>query len=301
MFEGELICPQCQGGTCTPPTPTPTPQVTPEYYLGEPYEFDSTYTRTIETCGISEMVFGAGNTEYDGARGGVIQIDYLTKNGITMNGRGGWGSSFVPGAIAVGQFREVFLDWEYGPALSLPLEHCFGPGCLELGYPTLRTEYIEVPAGTLRLIDLDLEQWTNGPNCAGTFRVAGVVRSIYYGIPPQDPTPTPTATQNTGYCQYVGTDPGDVGEVELPRIEIGPVLDGNCVKIGGFTVGWGWIGSFTQFMGLTAPEDLVIPRLKICYRMIRFGKLKMLNLEMDMDILAFVVAAIAAVRLLFRS
>lgn len=113
------------------------------------------------------------------------------------------------------------------------------------------------------------------------------VRVILYGIPPepeQEPTPTPGG----GYCSvvepYDDETENDLG-ISLPA----PIISSaRCVELGGWELNTSWIGQ-------GFPSTITLPGIRVCLRGISFGTVNILGTIIDLDYLAYVIAAIAVI------
>lgn len=120
---------------------------------------------------------------------------------------------------------------------------------------------------------------------------------IYYGVPYYlDPTPTPFP----GVCGMINQEPADGRDREatLPTFMVG---DGSSFTLGGFTWDITWISQLAELAGINIPTSLEFPRFTFNFLPIKFGTLEILGVDIDLDILAFILSAIAGWRIFARS
>lgn len=129
------------------------------------------------------------------------------------------------------------------------------------------------------------------------------IKYVYYGTGDTPPTPTPVPTftpvpTSQSQCNVVlperVVNPFDV----LPNILIGP---SECTQIGGGSIDLGFISNISWLSDWGIPEYITIPGFFLCTASIDLGVVHIFNLAIDLDIMAFVMAGVAIIRILFRS
>jgi len=135
-------------------------------------------------------------------------------------------------------------------------------------------------------IKIDFESYTSVTGWGGTavFERWLTWHRQHYELGP-DPTPTPHAD----YCGIIngdGSGPGEDEDGELPVITIGAA---QCVNIGGFEIPLEWITNFFD----VSVTNWTVPGLSLCFTPINFGQLNIFGIEIDLDFLAMMLAAIA--------
>lgn len=111
-------------------------------------------------------------------------------------------------------------------------------------------------------------------------------------------TESPSAPPDQTACSVVvpkSEGPGSDTGIEIPYIGIGNDV---CFAIGGQEIPLGWLDLFLEG---EAPTTFTIPGIRICFTEIRFGVLNILGVEVDLDYLAFGMAAILLFRMITRS
>ena len=106
------------------------------------------------------------------------------------------------------------------------------------------------------------------------------------------PTPTPTVTPTpSGYCSsIVGTDAlGIDSEFALPV----PVLGAKTCPVN-------YGGNDVPLFGLFGLPDVHIPSIQVCFQDITFGILKYYGMDIDVDYLAYILAAAVIVSMFTR-
>lgn len=115
-----------------------------------------------------------------------------------------------------------------------------------------------------------------------------------------EPTPTPRPYTYCEVVQQKSTQPEDNPLFGLPDIKIGW---GSCVQFGGFFIPLGWINSIGEFVGgsWNVPDSWQVPGLNFCFKPVYFGTLTILNIDINLDYLASVMAGVLIIRLIMRS
>lgn len=115
-------------------------------------------------------------------------------------------------------------------------------------------------------------------------------------------TPVPTATPNNSYCSAVIPQAQSQDVSSYFALPVPTLGWSQCVGFGGFLVPLGWVGSIGELIGATwTINDINFPQFSVCFRAIRFGSLNLFGINISLDILATVMAAVVAIRIITRS
>lgn len=119
---------------------------------------------------------------------------------------------------------------------------------------------------------------------------------IYWGIEPEEPTPTPPPSE----CDAVnGRDGSIIGGYKEDWLILPKMMQrsAGCTQIGGWSISTGWVGNITELVGITVPEVLQIPGLNICWQEIQFGEVDLFRIKISLDVIAGLMAGIAMIRI----
>jgi hypothetical protein len=115
-------------------------------------------------------------------------------------------------------------------------------------------------------------------------------------------TPTPTPDHPVSNCdEIVEDEPGgeeDKKDFDLPEILVG---DATCLKIGGWNIHLDWLA---DIFGDTFPGEFAnwqIDGINFCFAPITFGNITIFGMSIDLDFIAAAMAGILLIRLLTRS
>ena len=119
---------------------------------------------------------------------------------------------------------------------------------------------------------------------------------LCYGIPYEEPEPTPEPTLPS-YCNQVddGDGSGDDLGIQLPEIVVSQAY---CLQVGGQTVD---LSVLNLIPGIDDIGEVAIPGFQLCYRYISFGFISLFNYSVDLDIFALLMGGIALIRIFLRS
>jgi hypothetical protein len=151
---------------------------------------------------------------------------------------------------------------------------------------------------------------SGGLDCYGSSAIYGTCNNytypIYWGNSYPTPTPlpsaTPTATPNwtatpQTYCNEVDGSVGGEGFGDLiphPTVGVGPCLTINAFDIPQFII------DLLDVFGITIPPT-TFPGMKICIDPMKFGDLQFFGTIINMDLWLFILGAMFAARLIWRS
>lgn len=119
---------------------------------------------------------------------------------------------------------------------------------------------------------------------------------IYWGIEPEEPTPTPPPSE----CDAVnGRDGSIIGGYKEDWLILPKMMQrsAGCTQIGGWSISTGWVGNITELVGIVVPEVLQIPGLNICWQEIQFGEVDLFRIKISLDVIAGLMAGIAMIRI----
>ena len=282
-----------QSGTAQPTAiatsaPTPTPGGVSEYWLQEK-DFD--YTTQFNVTSRYDKFFEYPPQDSNGGTGSgtlagmFLKIDSTTGTNMDI--------FFVSDSWRIGNYTlganttvyQVQCDWDF--------QNC-DQYFSSRGIPYImkaKADLGPVPFGGGGNRGIGWKGWAC---CGPTVQsVVGKYGNIWAGTPPEPPSNSICGEVNKGFTPGA---PGDNGNLPSPMI-------GNPTNfnVGGWTIGTGWISELAQLFGIELPTSIYVPQFTFSFTPIKFGVLEMFGVEVDLDIMAFVMAALLAVRILVRS
>lgn len=280
------------------PTGTPVPTITPgpEYYLSDVV---ASCTKTDPGGHYGDWYCGTSFTAEEDVYGVITEFT-----------DGGSGREDV-------DLRHALGNWSYGARLNdfsviSPVcyekqsGYCSGVGfsgtIKNLNHPTAKIW----SAGATR----SLGGWYQWGNTSSSGSWTYDVKLIYYGIPPEEPEPTPipTGTPYPSVCDsiigndadgnwYGGGGPEEIEDyfkIPVPLIGIGQCM----TMMPEFSIP---TTALNVIPGITFANDLAWPGLTVCLKPITLGQLKILDMSIDLDFYGALIAGIMMLRKLLRS
>jgi hypothetical protein len=138
--------------------------------------------------------------------------------------------------------------------------------------------------------------YTSGGGATGKYSNAYIeayVFTVPVSNPEGQPTPTPTVYSA---CSVVEPAADTSDMFTMPEVTVGWA---RCMTLGGVSLDLSWLNNL-QIPNLNA-GTLEIPEFGICFRPVTFGSMYMFGLNIDLDLLASVLLAIAIIRMITRS
>ncbi|MEO5355287.1 MAG: hypothetical protein H7835_19030 [Magnetococcus sp. XQGC-1] len=137
--------------------------------------------------------------------------------------------------------------------------------------------------------DLDRGNWSD------TTTICPVGVDPNEPTPTPSPTPSPTPTPVVSYCTTVSGLDTDNGFSMLPNPRLGVA---SCTGWDEVTID---LDPLNLLPGLSEYTELYLPAVSICLRPIYFGNIQLFGMDIDLDIIAAVIAGVFFFRLFFRS
>ena len=283
----------CNDQTLLPtatPTITSTPVYNPEYWI----ENLGTWTTTCvsgsgwQDCGYYKYLAEGRPTDNVAVAFRIVnsRITSQTDNNTFWD-------------VGSGDEASGIVSQNYTGTLKGGLTYCIdnnlvtGDGCAQFGY-TAQSSY------KINLKPIMFAQKYTRYKGSATGTIDNIM-IMWYGTRPDYVAPTPTVEPGSGYCDYVRDGNGEITQDDLFELPVIKTSAGACQQIFGWHISMDWATGVIGELIDWEISDIDIPGFILCFQPVQFGTLTIFGVSVNLDLLALVMGAVAAIRIFLRS